>query len=60
MTGYDVFLMVVRLKIYLILWMCLYFSNGVSFFFFFPFITTRSKARDTKVLIEDTDDEANT
>lgn len=40
--------------------MCLYFSNGLSFFFFFPFITTRSKARDTKVLIEDTDDEANT
>lgn len=39
--------------------MCLYFSNGLSIFFL-PFITTRSKARDTKVLIEDTDDEANT
>lgn len=38
--------------------MCLYFSNGLSIFF--PLITTRSKARDTKVLIEDTDDEANT
>ena len=59
MTGYYVFLMVVRLKMYLILWMCLYFNNGLSIFFF-PFITTRSKARDTKVLIEDTDDEANT
>ena len=58
MSGYDVFLMVVRLKMYLILWMCLYFSNGLSIFF--PLITTRSKARDTKVLIEDTDDEANT
>lgn len=50
--------MVVKLETDLILQMCLYFSNGLSAFF--PFITTRSKTRDTKVLIEDTDDEANT
>lgn len=50
--------MVVRLEMDLILWMCLYFSNGLSAVF--PFTTTRSKTRDTKVLIEDTDDEANT